>query len=181
MDGRFLSLLLLFVAIPTASTAAGSPSGVADDAVIRQVVQDPVGSGGEEGELSALDAEAHFSSFIKRFKKTYADAEEHALRFDIFKANLRRARKHQLLDPTAIHGVTKFSDLTPAEFRRTYLGLRGNRKHVASSSHEAPIVPTNDLPENFDWRDHGAVTPVKNQVLNRLFFLLFPFFSDRNC
>ncbi|XP_042395793.1 cysteine proteinase 1-like [Zingiber officinale] len=158
--------LFLFLTIAAVATAASSrlQPDEHDDALIRQVVQDdPAIIGGEDGELSDLDAEVHFSSFIRRFEKTYAHAEERALRFAIFKANLRRARRHRILDPTAVHGVTKFSDLTPAEFRRTYLGLRGRRSAVASSSHEAPILPTNDLPENFDWRDHGAVTPVKNQ------------------
>ncbi|WOL11357.1 cysteine proteinase 1 [Canna indica] len=160
MAPRFLSLVLLLLAVAVAATAVHSSS---DDGLIRQVVQDELGVGGLEGELTALDAEAHFSSFIQRFKKTYDDGEERARRFAVFKNNLRRARRHQLLDPTAVHGVTQFSDLTPAEFRRTYLGLRGRRQAFASSSHEAPILPTNDLPENFDWRDHGAVTEVKNQ------------------
>ncbi|RWW05429.1 hypothetical protein BHE74_00036022 [Ensete ventricosum] len=164
MDDRFVSLLLLLLLLLpaiAASTAAYSTSDGIEDPLIREVVQDAEGE-----ELTALDSEAHFAGFVKRFRKTYADTEERARRFAVFKANLLRARRHQLLDPTAVHGVTKFSDLTPAEFRRAYLGLRGPA--FVSSSHEAPILPTNDLPENFDWRDHGAVTPVKNQVLCRL-------------
>ncbi|WOL20232.1 cysteine proteinase 1 [Canna indica] len=101
-------------------------------------------------------------------------SEKRARHFAVFKNNWRRARRHQLLDPTAVHDVIQFSDLTPAEFRRTYLGLRGRRQAFSSSSHEAPILPTNNLPENFDWRDHGAVTEVKNQV-SFVLLLLFPF------
>ncbi|KAJ8475623.1 hypothetical protein OPV22_019350 [Ensete ventricosum] len=160
MDDRFVSLLLLLLLLLlpaiAASTAAYSTSDGIEDPLIREVVQDAEGE-----ELTELDSEAHFAGFVKRFRKTYADTEERARRFTVFKANLLRARRHQLLDPTAVHGVTKFSDLTPSEFRRAYLGLRGPA--FVSSSHEAPILPTNDLPDNFDWRDHGAVTPVKNQ------------------
>ena len=88
----------------------------------------------------------------------------------VFRANLLLARRHQRLDPTAVHGVTKFSDLTPAEFRRQFLGLRrssGRDLLKGSSAHEAPILPTDSLPTDFDWREHGAVGPVKDQVLCR--------------
>ncbi|KAF4367816.1 hypothetical protein F8388_016639 [Cannabis sativa] len=70
-----------------------------------------------------LGADHHFSLFKTKFGKSYASQEEHDYRFEVFKANLRRARRHQRLDPSANHGVTRFSDLTPAEFRRTFLGL----------------------------------------------------------
>ncbi|KAG8047541.1 hypothetical protein GUJ93_ZPchr0008g11605 [Zizania palustris] len=76
-------------------------------------------------------------------------------------ANLRCARRHQRLDPSAVHGITKFSDLTPAEFRDRFLGLRrGSPPELAAGSepHEAPILPT-----DFDWREHSAVGPVKDQ------------------
>lgn len=80
-----------------------------------------------------------------------------------------------MMDPTAVHGVTKFSDLTPREFRRQYLGLK--RLRLPADAHEAPILPTNDLPTDFDWRDKGAVTNVKDQVCSCscgfFFFFLF--------
>ncbi|KAM0940872.1 putative cathepsin F [Dioscorea sansibarensis] len=145
MDFRLIPpLLFLLVSFAFASDL--------EDPLIEQVVP------GAEEDL--LNAEAHFSNFIQRFGKSYADEKEHTHRFSVFKANLRRARRHQRLDPTAVHGVTQFSDLTPSEFRRQYLGLR---RSSFSSSHEAPILPTSDLPPDFDWRDHGAVTGVKNQ------------------
>ncbi|BBH09351.1 Papain family cysteine protease [Prunus dulcis] len=41
------------------------------------------------------------------------------LQVEVFKANLRRAARHQRLDPSAQHGVTRFSDMTPAEFEES--------------------------------------------------------------
>ncbi|EHA8586667.1 putative Cysteine protease RD19A [Cocos nucifera] len=158
MERQFLSLLLLVVTLCT-SVESSSTSNADDDPLILQVVPDA-----EDDELM-LNAEAPFSSFLRRFGKSYAGEKEHAYRFSVFKANLRRAQRHQRLDPTAVHGITKFSDLTPAEFRRNYLGLRGGRRlrRALAATHEAPILPTNDLPTDIDWRDSGAVTAVKDQ------------------
>lgn len=155
----FLLFSLFFVALTSSELHSG---GSDDDIIIRQVVPE-LGDveGGEEENLLTADHH-HFSIFKRRFGKSYASQEEHDYRFKVFKANLRRARRHQQLDPSATHGVTQFSDLTPAEFRGTYLGLRPLK--LPHDAQKAPILPTNDLPEDFDWRDHGAVTAVKNQV-----------------
>ncbi|XP_062184529.1 cysteine proteinase 1-like [Phragmites australis] len=144
------ALLLLVSAVALCS----AESDAAEDPLIEQVV-------GDDNELE-LNAEVHFASFVRRFGKSYRDEDERAHRMSVFKANLRRARRHQRLDPTALHGVTKFSDLTPAEFRRQFLGLRRGSP-LKGSAHEAPILPTDGLPTDFDWRDRGAVGPVKDQ------------------
>ncbi|GFQ07697.1 probable cysteine proteinase a494 [Phtheirospermum japonicum] len=103
-----------------------------------------------------------FTMFKRKFGKSYATQEEHDYRFRVFKANMNRARRYQKMDPTAVHGVTQFSDLTSSEFRTQFLGL--NRLGpFPTKDHRAPILLTNNLPTHFDWRDHGAVTPVKNQ------------------
>ncbi|GKE24251.1 cysteine protease RD19A-like protein, partial [Tanacetum coccineum] len=107
--------------------------------------------------------ESHFDAFKRKFQKLYASKEEHDYRFSVFKANMRRASRNQILDPSAVHGVTQFFDMTPREFGR-HLGLRSQVKvKFPSDAGKAPILPTDNLPQDFDWRDHGAVTPVKNQ------------------
>ncbi|XP_021285850.1 cysteine protease RD19A-like [Herrania umbratica] len=150
----FVICSLCFVCV--ISTATFSAEGSEVDPFIRQVTD---GHDGAEPQL--LTAEHHFSLFKSRFKKSYGSQEEHDYRFKVFQDNLRRAARHQKLDPSASHGVTQFSDLTPREFRRTYLGLR--RLRLPKDATEAPILPTDNLPEDFDWRENGAVTPVKNQ------------------
>ncbi|KAI3777465.1 hypothetical protein L1987_47265 [Smallanthus sonchifolius] len=148
----FFSILLLFSAV---TAIAGDESS--SDPLIRQVVPEE-----ETAAEPLLNAEHHFNLFKSKFGRTYATQEEHDYRLTVFKSNLRRAKRHQLLDPTAQHGVTKFSDLTPAEFRKKYLGLKNPLK-LPSDANKAPILPTSDLPEEFDWRDKGAVTAVKDQ------------------
>ncbi|KAJ0643478.1 putative cathepsin F [Helianthus annuus] len=144
----FISLLLLFAAV---TAIAG------DDPLIRQVIPEE-----EQAAVPLSNVEHHFNQFKTKFGRRYATEEEHDYRMKVFKANLRRAERHQVLDPTAQHGVTKFSDLTPAEFRKKYLGLKKSLK-LPADANKAPVLPTNGLPEEFDWREKGAVTPVKNQ------------------
>ncbi|XP_075477876.1 cysteine protease RD19A-like [Primulina tabacum] len=166
MAGNFASFFLSFLLMATSFRSALAEYGITDgvgaaeDLLIRQVVD-----GGEDGVLdenSLLNADHHFAIFKRRFNKAYRTQEEHDYRFSVFRANLHRARRHQKLDPSAVHGVTQFSDLTSREFRSQLLGVN-RRLRLPSDAHKAEILPTNDLPTDLDWRDHGAVSPVKNQ------------------
>ncbi|KAI7731297.1 hypothetical protein M8C21_002573 [Ambrosia artemisiifolia] len=153
MNHLTFTVFLLFAAV---TAIAGDDSY--SDPLIRQVVQEQ-----ETDSIPLSNVDHHFNLFKTKFKRTYATQEEHDYRMKVFKANLRRAERHQLLDPTAKHGVTKFSDLTPAEFKQNYLGLKKGSLKLPADANTAPVLPTNGLPEDFDWRDKGAVTPVKNQ------------------
>lgn len=157
MASRFALLFLSSLLIAT--SFADDVGFESDDPVIRQVV----------GDNELLSVDHHFTIFKKKFGKSYPTQEEHDYRLSVFKANLRRARRHQKIDPSAVHGVTQFSDLTKREFRKQFLGIN-RRLRLPSDAHKAPILPTNDLPTDFDWRDHGAVTAVKNQVRTELGF-----------
>uniref|UniRef100_A0A7N0ZR21 Cathepsin propeptide inhibitor domain-containing protein n=1 Tax=Kalanchoe fedtschenkoi TaxID=63787 RepID=A0A7N0ZR21_KALFE len=154
MDLRFpiFAAIALLVSVARSGELADSSS----DPLIRQVVPE---SGSSPDHV--LSADHHFALFKRKYNKAYATPEEHEYRFKVFARNLRRATRHQQLDPMAVHGVTQFSDLTPGEFRRTVLGL--NRLRLPADARAAPILPTNDLPADFDWRDRGAVTKPKNQ------------------
>ncbi|KAL0557913.1 hypothetical protein IC582_006470 [Cucumis melo] len=157
---RFNAIALFFAILLSATVAYGVFSDQIDgdvsdgeDLLIRQVV-----SGADD---RLLTAEQRFQNFKLKFGKTYATAEEHDYRFRVFKDNLRKAKRHQKLDPDAVHGVTRFSDLTESEFRENFVGL--NRLRLPADAHQAPILPTDNLASDFDWRDKGAVTPVKDQ------------------
>ncbi|GAB4837866.1 hypothetical protein Ancab_027392 [Ancistrocladus abbreviatus] len=107
MEFRFSVLFLLPLFPPTIASSFTSSDSGNDDLLIRQVVD-----GGDHDDPS-LTAHHHFTLFRRRFRKSYASQEEHDFRFKVFKANLRRAKHHQQLDPSATHGITQFSDLTP--------------------------------------------------------------------
>ncbi|KAL9234706.1 hypothetical protein vseg_009544 [Gypsophila vaccaria] len=156
-----LSLLLLSLSYVT-STSTSTSTSTDDDIIIRQVTTPET----TDVDGALLHAEHHFAVFKTKYKKQYSSVEEHERRFAIFKSNLLRAKRHQMVDPTAAHGVTQFSDLTEREFREKYLGFINNKTKklkLPSDANQAPTLPTNDLPDDFDWREKGAVTPVKNQ------------------
>ncbi|KAL0890248.1 hypothetical protein Bca101_014231 [Brassica carinata] len=107
---------------------------------IRQVVR-------EENDEKLLNLDHQFTLFKSKYDKTYKNQVEHDHRFRVFKSNL--------LDPSAVHGVTQFSDVTPKEFSRKYLGLK-RRFRLPNDTQKAAILPTSELPTDFDWREHGA-------------------------
>ncbi|KAF3495617.1 hypothetical protein DY000_02057279 [Brassica cretica] len=150
---RVCLLFVLFVSV------SACESQHRDDILIRQVVN------GSESEPKVMSWEDHFSLFKRRYGKVYNSHEEHQHRFEIFRSNFMRATtRHQRMDPFARHGVTQFSDLTHSEFRRKHLGVKGAYT-FSQDADQAPVLDTKNLPGDFDWRDRGAVTPVKNQVL----------------
>nr|XP_020451255.1 cathepsin F-like [Monopterus albus] len=104
-----------------------------------------------------------FKEFMVKYKKVYSSQEEADRRLRIFHENLKIAEKLQALDQgSAEYGVTKFSDLTDEEFRSTYLNPL-----LSQWTLYRPMKPASPArgpaPASFDWRDHGAVSPVKNQ------------------
>ncbi|KAK6143442.1 hypothetical protein DH2020_023790 [Rehmannia glutinosa] len=163
MASRFALLFLSSLLIATSFRSSFADNGVAEngDLLIRQVVDHGEDDGVVVDENSLLNANRHFEIFKRKFGKAYATQEEHDHRFSVFKANLRRARRHQKLDPSAVHGVTQFSISRRASSAANSSASTGG--YASSDAQKAPVLPTNDLPTDFDWRDHGAVTPVKNQ------------------
>ncbi|KAJ1403129.1 Peptidase C1A, papain C-terminal [Sesbania bispinosa] len=110
-----------------------------------------------------LSTEKRFKIFMENYGKRYATKEEYLRRLGIFAKNMARAAEHQALDPTAIHGVTQFSDLSEEEFERFYTGIKGGFPSSNAAGGEAPPLDVEGLPEDFDWREKGAVTEVKMQ------------------
>ncbi|KAL2629781.1 hypothetical protein R1flu_014467 [Riccia fluitans] len=166
-----LIAVLVWVSLVATTVVAGGAKKLADDPLIVQVTdgqQEGDDSGDDFGSANFLDAanlmvdaELHFNNFVKKYKKRYS-VVEFAKRLAIFKDNLLRVVENQALDPDAQHGITPFMDLSEEEFAARYLGLL-NIPDISREGKPIPSLPTEDLPTNFDWRDAGAVTEVKNQ------------------
>jgi cathepsin F len=96
------------------------------------------------------------------YNKQYASDSEMVHRFQIFKQSLKRIEARTKTFPNgATYGINKFSDLTPEEFKSTY--LMKNKITPVLQHKEASDIIANNIPASIDWRDHGVVTPVKDQ------------------
>ena len=111
-----------------------------------------------------LDVESmifrHFQRFIKKYNKKYSSMNEYLARYNAFRQNLftlieNGPQSHET-------GTTKFSDLTPQEFAKTYLNLNWNGNAYINTQ-PIRVQISNEAPEAFDWRDKGVVSAVKDQ------------------
>ncbi|XP_050546623.1 cathepsin L-like isoform X2 [Daktulosphaira vitifoliae] len=110
-----------------------------------------------------LKLKSDFENFIKTHKKIYTSTDEKQKRYRIFAANMNKIKLLQENEQgTAIYGATQFADLTSEEFSQKYLGLNLSKKS-SKVLPMADIPQLNLLPDEFDWRNRSAVTPVKNQ------------------
>lgn len=103
-----------------------------------------------------------FLSFLKTYNKSYANDAEHQKRFGIFRENMAKAMQLQEHDTgDARYGASPFADLTAEEFKKNYLTPHWDLSYDPSLI--PAKIPSGSPPDAFDWRDHNAVSPVKNQ------------------
>lgn len=114
---------------------------------------------------SGLSDEERFTNFIKTYGKSYRKgSEEYDTRFENFKKSLERHKKLLLSENNgAVYGVTKFSDLTEAEFAEQFLSHRRLVNITRVSSNYRSPQQFSDIPEKYDLRNKRAVTAIKNQ------------------
>jgi len=96
-----------------------------------------------------------------KYEKSYAP-EELFYRFEVFRSTLDWVTAYNNANNTAVVETNQFADLTSAEFKLVYLGLKpelARGKKVMSFADIEPVT----YPGTLDWRTKGAVTPVKNQ------------------
>ncbi|MFS7999243.1 putative papain protein [Helianthus anomalus] len=107
--------------------------------------------------------EALFQSLQATFDKAYSSTEEKDGRFQVFKDNLRFIEEHNSGNHTYMLGLNKFADLTNEEFRTIYTSNMSMNTTSTVTSNRYAFRPGDVLPDFVDWREQGAVTPVKDQ------------------
>lgn len=103
--------------------------------------------------------------FMRKHGVVYATTAERAQRHSIFMQNLRYIHSKNRAQLGFSLGVNHLADRTPDELK----SLRGFKKTVGVYNGGKPFPYTldedtlADLPDDYDWRLFGAVTPVKDQ------------------
>ncbi|KAG2382757.1 hypothetical protein C9374_005337 [Naegleria lovaniensis] len=114
-----------------------------------------------------------FTQFSRQHVKLYGTSEIHERRYQIFKANVEKARFENYITGRENLGITRFSDLTPEEFKSMFLmktktprearEILIGKKQPSPATAKVTIKQLQEAPKAFDWREHQAVTPVKDQ------------------
>ncbi|KAH6775923.1 hypothetical protein C2S52_013484 [Perilla frutescens var. hirtella] len=95
----------------------------------------------------------------------YDDEEEKAKRFKIFNENLKKIESfNREGNHTYKLGINKFADLTNEEFLAKYAGNLLRPSFLETSTQSSFKYKSVNGVDNLDWRDHNAVTLVKNQA-----------------
>ena len=109
-----------------------------------------------------------WESFKVAHNRNYGTMEEETSRFNYFLENLRmadiRTEQERKAGGTAIHGVTKFSDLSQAEFEAQYLTVNMDKKNKAPVGTMTGVKPLSGKAQLTDWTGIYT-TPVKDQVI----------------
>ena len=121
-------------------------------------------------ERSEVEVRGLYEKWLMTHGKQYNALGEKDRRFEIFKDNLRFVDEHNAAADKGEHsfrlGMNKFADLTNEEYRSMYLGVKPgeNRpKRVGVRSDRYKVNAGESLPDSVDWREKGAVAPVKDQ------------------
>ncbi|KAJ1277889.1 hypothetical protein BS78_04G037200 [Paspalum vaginatum] len=148
-------LLLLCLAPPAAAAEVVAAPGTSSSSV---------GAARTEAEARAM-----YDLWLARHGRAHGapgDGGEYERRFRTFWDNLRFVDAHNAAG-AHLHGyrlgMNRFADLTNEEFRAAYVGTRrgGGRNATVGDRYRHDGVEA--LPEFVDWRQEGAVAPVKNQ------------------
>ncbi|KAJ4894807.1 Cysteine proteinases superfamily protein [Raphanus sativus] len=114
----------------------------------------------------------HHQQWMNRFSRVYNSELEKQMRFDMFKKNFKFIEEfNRKGDRTYKLGVNEFADWPEEDFIATHTGLRSTGGY-SPSGFMYEVEPYQDWNvtdvaphETKDWRNEGAVTPVRYQGL----------------
>ncbi|XP_066263021.1 cathepsin L-like [Euwallacea similis] len=113
-----------------------------------------------------------WAAYKAEHNKNYESETEERFRMKIFMDNAHKVSKHNKLYEQGLVtyklGLNKYADLLHHEFVNTLNGFNKSKTSFLNSEKSRDgvtfIPPANvKIPDSVDWRDQGAVTPVKDQ------------------
>ena len=107
----------------------------------------------------SVNLRSDFSAFMNKYGKNYL-ASEMAFRAKVFEYNMEWARKINAEGHSYTVGATPFADMTNTEFATSK--MCGCMLKPKMTKPATPILER--AVESIDWRETGAVTPVKDQA-----------------
>jgi cathepsin L len=111
--------------------------------------------------LSEKEYQSAFTKWMQNFERSYAH-DEFQYRYRVFRTNLDYINTFNAQNKSMTLGMNQFGDLTNAEYRAMYLGLKMPKNARFPSVHPSP-KKVRAPPATWDWNKQGAVTPIKNQ------------------
>ncbi|XP_023310809.1 cathepsin L1-like [Anoplophora glabripennis] len=117
---------------------------------------------------SSSEADVAWQHFKLAYDRQYRNLREEALRKEIFVTNFDKITSHNKLYEDGLVRyslkINQYSDMIHEEMKKTLNGYRKSKVTV-SDIEVIQFVPDEDadVSDEFDWREKGAVTPVKDQ------------------
>ncbi|CDW81400.1 cathepsin h [Stylonychia lemnae] len=117
------------------------------------------------------DIEVMYSKFVQQYKQqmNYSPSSQFKSqtidRKMIFAQKVQEIIKHNTAPSVSYKkGLNPFSDMTEEEFVSYYnINAQAEQNCSATKRSEIPQLMGDGIPEQWDWRDKGIVSPVKNQ------------------
>ncbi|WCJ32696.1 Cysteine proteinases superfamily protein [Euphorbia peplus] len=99
--------------------------------------------------------------WMTRYGRVYNDPDEKEMRFNIFKQNVQFIESFNKAGAKSYKlGTNQFADLTNQEFKSRN-GFKGHMRSEQAGSFRYENISS--VPTSMDWRENGAVTPIKDQ------------------
>jgi len=113
--------------------------------------------------FTELKAQQDFKNFAEKYAKEYK-VDEMFHRYGVFKDNVAMIEAHNAKDNESYKmAVNEFTDLTWEEFSDMYKGYKHADRKFSRQQNQHVVKDDEVLADSLDWRDNGAVTPVKDQ------------------
>jgi len=109
-----------------------------------------------------MDYHNRFQEFTHKYYKDYNNDDEYQLRYNIFKENVDIIDNHNKEKHSWTMEINEFTDMTWNEFRNEHITYNELRLWNNDNTIDYTIDYRN-APDEWDWTEKGAVTPVKNQ------------------